>query len=155
MSFESKFGPELLTAVELQERLDIITATTHDGIWEWDLQDSCLRFSMRWREMMGYGPEDLDLKRFNWRRIVHPDDIQQVETIIRAHMNGETAFFETVHRNQRKDGRYIWVNTRGKALRDATGKLRGVIGLERDVTLERELQEQLAELRARLPAKTT
>jgi PAS domain S-box-containing protein len=153
MSFESNVVPELQTLTEVRERLDIITATTHDGIWEWDLEEATLSFSMRWREMMGYGPEDLDLKRFNWRRIVHPDDVQAVENAVRAHISGETAFFESIHRNMRKDGRYIWVHSRGKAMRDANGRLKGILGLERDVTMEKDLQQELAELKTRLNAQ--
>jgi diguanylate cyclase (GGDEF)-like protein/PAS domain S-box-containing protein len=90
--------------------------------------------------MLGY--DEADLKGgFNWRSLVHPDDMSRVQSSIRDHVAGKTPIFESVHRMRHRNGEWRWVVSRAKAQLDAHGRLLRLVGVELDIT-ERKLYEE-------------
>ena len=69
----------------VQERDRLMTSTANDGLWDYDVRDNSMYFSPRWRAMLGYTDDD-DVPE--WRLLVHPDDMAQVQTQLREHLEG-------------------------------------------------------------------
>ena len=122
----------------VQERDRLVTNTANDGLWDYDVRDNKMYFSPRWRAMLGYTGED-DVPE--WRLLVHPDDMAQVQNQLREHLEGKNELFESVHRMQHANGEWRWIQSRVKGRLDENGRLTRLVGVETDIT-ERKLYEE-------------
>jgi diguanylate cyclase (GGDEF)-like protein/PAS domain S-box-containing protein len=126
--------------VRVEERSALAELAANDGLWDFDVEGSDVYFSPRWRAMLGY--DEADLKGgFDWRSLVHPDDLSRVQSSIRDHVAAKTPIFESVHRMRHRNGDWRWVISRAKAQLDAHGRLLRLVGVELDIT-ERKLYEE-------------
>jgi diguanylate cyclase (GGDEF)-like protein/PAS domain S-box-containing protein len=124
----------------LEERSKLSELAANDGLWDFDVDGQEVYFSPRWRAMLGYSPEDLH-GSFDWRNLVHPEDMSRVQGAIRDHVAGKTPLFDSVHRMRHRDGEWRWVISRAKAQVDQHGRLLRLVGVELDIT-ERKLYEE-------------
>src|SRR6202790_3705477 len=126
--------------VRIEERNVLAELAANDGLWDFDVDGNDVYFSPRWRAMLGY--DEADLKGgFDWRSLVHPDDMSRVQSSIREHVADKTPIFESVHRMRHRNGEWRWVISRAKAQLDAHGRLLRLVGVELDIT-ERKLYEE-------------
>jgi diguanylate cyclase (GGDEF)-like protein/PAS domain S-box-containing protein len=128
---------------DLAERDALLLRTANDGTWDFDAVSNELKFSPRWKAIMGYSDEDLARAPPDWRRLVHPDDLARVQARLRDHLAGKTDVFESVHRMCRRDGEWRWIQCRAKALLDEQGRLRRLVGVETDITEQKVYEEAL------------
>ena len=128
-----------ITLSELQERNSLVAMTANDGIWDFDGETKRIKLSRRWKTMLGYDPEDEDVK-LDWYHLVHPDDMARVQMSMRRHLEDESPFFESVHRMKHQSGDWRWMKSRAKAVVDENGRLLRLLGVEVDIT-ERKLYE--------------
>ncbi len=102
---------------------------------------------------LGYSYEELDhFGREVMATIIHPDDFAHVkDRFTQAVSLADGEAVEMEHRARRKDGSWaiLWVRLTPFE-RDAEGRTTVVLAVDRDVTLDREQQDQLAEYRAGL-----
>ena len=124
---------------ELQERNSLVAITANDGIWDFDGQTKRINLSRRWKTMLGYDPDEEDVK-LDWYNLVHPDDIARVQTRMREHLEGKLPFFESVHRMKHQGGDWRWMKSRAKCVLDENGRLIRLLGVEVDIT-ERKVYE--------------
>jgi diguanylate cyclase (GGDEF)-like protein/PAS domain S-box-containing protein len=124
-----------------EELRQLLQVTAHEGMWDFDARNNSIRYSPQWKAMMGYSDEELDYTRPDWSRMIHQDDLARVQTGLRKHLAGETEIFESVHRVQRRDGDWRWIECRVKGLNDDHGRLRRLVGVENDIT-ERKIYEE-------------
>src|ERR1700733_4417603 len=126
--------------LRVEERNALAELAANDGLWDFDVEGNDVYFSPRWRAMLGY--DEADLKGgFDWRSLVHPDDMSRVQSAIREHVADKTPIFESVHRMRHRNGEWRWVISRAKAQLDAHGRLLRLVGVELDIT-ERKLYEE-------------
>jgi diguanylate cyclase (GGDEF)-like protein/PAS domain S-box-containing protein len=129
-----------LRLARIEERNALAELAANDGLWDFDVEGNDVYFSPRWRAMLGY--DEADLKgNFDWRSLVHPDDMSRVQSAIREHVAGKTPMFESVHRMRHRNGEWRWVISRARAQLDAHGRLLRLVGVELDIT-ERKLYEE-------------
>ena len=129
---------------EVQERFALAVRGSNDGVWEWMLDSGEMHFSRRWRELLGYGLDDLSNDVQEWLSRVHPDDLPGLRADLDAHLAGLKPYHEHEHRVLASDGAYRWVITRGVVQRDEEGKGQRMAGSLTD-TSEFRLREQLLE----------
>ncbi len=55
------------------------------GIWEYNFTTKVAFYSPRWKEMLGYGPEELTDRREEFFHRIHPDDRPGVESALTAY----------------------------------------------------------------------
>jgi diguanylate cyclase (GGDEF)-like protein/PAS domain S-box-containing protein len=120
------------------ERDRLITNTANDGLWDYDVRANSMYFSPRWRTMLGYA-SDRDVPE--WRLLVHPDDLAQVQLQLREHLEGRIELFESVHRMRHASGDWRWIQSRVQGRLDEQGRLKRLVGVETDIT-ERKLYEE-------------
>lgn len=126
----------------MKDRYALAVEAAQDGLWDWDLTCDRVFYSPQWKATLGCGEED----RFSdspqeWFKRVHPDDLELLKLKIEAHLRGKLSSFESEYRMLSKDGEYVWVLARGKAIRDQQGKAVRFLGLQMDIT-ERKKREQ-------------
>lgn len=107
---------------ESEDRLALITQATTDGIWEWEPARRQLRYSTRFRALLGYTQFDqLPQSLLFWLRRVHPDDRHPVLQICRLHLT-ERAPLDCNFRMRNKAGQLRWYRIQGHAIWDAKNR---------------------------------
>jgi len=116
---------------------------TNDGLWDLNLATNEVYYSDRWKEMLGYKPDELENKEETWEKLVHPDDLERVNNLAQQHYDQNTPFYRAEYRMKCKDNTYKWILDRAKVIeRDANGKPLRIIGVHSDIT-ERKQEEQI------------
>lgn len=125
------------------QRYEMVLEGATGGIWDWDIPNKKVHFSSSWKAMRGYTDEEISDSESEWSNNLHPDDKQAVMAGVAAHFAGETNVFEMAYRVCCKDGSWKWVEDRGKAIRDSTGKVIRMAGSEIDITERKKAEEAL------------
>ena len=128
---------------ESEERYALAIEGASDGLWDWDMRTNDIHYSLRWKSMLGWEDSEIGSSPDEWFRRIHPEDLEQFRILLNAHIEGASPHFEAEHRILHKDGAYLWVLTRGIAVRDETGKPYRMAGSQTDVTDHRRAQDQL------------
>lgn len=129
---------------EAETRWNFALASAGQGVWDFNLRKGGTTYSATWVKMLGYADGELDGDPDRWLAMIHPDDRAIVDEADRAHLAGETPFFEAEYRMRHKDGHWIWILDRGKALeRDGDGRLTRAIGSLTDITQRKEAEARL------------
>ncbi len=131
------------TNQELKERMELALMGSNDGVWDWDILENSVYFSPRWKEIIGYTDKELPNEVSTWSDRIHPDDVEQAWTDVYKNVNGETDYYENIHRLKHKDGHWVWIHDRGKVQFDAQGKAVRMIGTHTDITEQKEKELQL------------
>lgn len=114
------------------------------GVWDWNLQTNEVFFSSQWKAMLGYGDDEIGNTLEEWSSRIHPDDREQNDAAIAAHLRGATPLYENEHRVRCKDGTYKWILDRGKVCEwNEAGEPRRMIGTHTDVTVRHEMEHTL------------
>lgn len=118
-----------------QERLKLVLDSTRLGMWDWNPQTDEVVFDRNWAEMLGLTLEDLSMTLEDWSSRVHPDDLDKAMQDIQAHINGDTDFYENLHRMRHADGHWVYILDRGRVVEfDADGKAVRFTGTHADLT---------------------
>lgn len=126
------------------ERLDLAMAVHNDGVWDWTLSTDEVYFDNRYYEMAGYSPKDFPPRLEEWKKRIHPDDIDRVEGEIRAYLDQKKPTYDTEFRFRCKNGQWLWIRAKGKVMEfDDAGRPSRLVGIHRDVSARRAAQEEL------------
>ncbi|MBF0113255.1 MAG: PAS domain-containing protein, partial [Desulfamplus sp.] len=125
-------------------RYKLVMEGSQGGIWDWDVVNSKVHFSPRWKQMRGYEDDEISDSLNEWKSRIHPNDIDRVMATVDAHFRGKTEVFNEEYRIQCKDGTWRWIIDRGKALRDRDGRVLRMAGSEIDITERKEMEDALS-----------
>lgn len=115
-----------------------------DGLWDWDIVAKTVFFSDRWKDMLGFAPEEISNRTDEWTSRLHPDDKTRVIEILQSHVAGTTPHYQCEFRMVCKDGSIKWMLGRGTVVvRDALGKPLRMIGTNTDLTERRRTEESI------------
>lgn len=128
---------------EMEERLTIAVDGSDDGIFDWDIQNHKVFFSRRFFEMLG---EEYDSSKVNieyFKSLLHPDDADNAWTYLEQYLAGNLSEYRQTFRMKHKSGRWIWIQSRGKALYKQDGKASRIVCIHTDITHTVQAQERL------------
>ncbi|WP_245445856.1 PAS domain S-box protein [Mesorhizobium kowhaii] len=129
---------------EAETRWNFALAGAGQGVWDLDMRKGGTTYSSTWVKMLGYADGELDSDPNHWLTMIHPDDRETVAEADRAHLDGNTPYFEAEFRMRHKDGHWMWILDRGKAIeRDEEGRLIRAIGSLTDITRRKEAEARL------------
>ncbi|MCG8589099.1 MAG: PAS domain S-box protein [Proteobacteria bacterium] len=123
---------------EIEERYRSITENTLDLIAELSDDGSFVYASPNYRQILGYGSEDL-LGRDAFS-FLHPDDGHARSEFRRAFE--DQVGTETTYRYRHRDGTYRWLETSARPYVTASGRSM-IIAITRDITARRAAEEAL------------
>ncbi len=98
----------------LQHRLDFLWQNQGNMWLEWNLRTSQVIYSEGWQSLLGYGSADLGQQIAAWYHRVHPADHPGLVKEIKNCLEGNSSYFEKVHRVQHKEGSYRWLRGYGQ-----------------------------------------
>jgi PAS domain S-box-containing protein len=119
---------------------------TGDGLWDWNIEDNTVFFSVRWKEMLGFSEDEVGNRLHEWESRIHPEDKQTVLEDVQAYLDGNKPFYNNEHRVRCKDGSYKWILDRGMVVnRSPDGKPLRMIGTHIDITQSKQTENDLVE----------
>ncbi|HWK75497.1 MAG TPA: PAS domain-containing protein [Povalibacter sp.] len=134
---------ELQNAMEVQERWERAVRGTSDGLYDWDLLTGHVWYATRFREILGYGPDELPDTFMAFQNVLHPDDRMLVLDKIRKHLENQKPL-DIRCRIEARNGAFIWCRMRGQAERDAAGRPLRLAGSISDINAQIDAEEALS-----------
>ncbi len=102
---------------ENEEWLQLTTDSANIGKWEWNPTTGETRFDEIWARLVGYTLEELQpINIETWNDLLHPDDHEKFEEAYQKYISGEKDIYECEVRMKHKDGHWVWILDRGKAV---------------------------------------
>jgi PAS domain S-box-containing protein len=136
---ERQWGEDALRDSERRYRLLAENAT--DMISRHIPQGTYLYASPASRPLLGYEPSELVGQ--SAYEFFHPDDLDAIRESHSTILE-EPTVYTVGYRFRRKDGRYLWVETTSKTVRNpTTGQVEEIVAITRDITQRREAAKAL------------
>jgi len=138
------------------QRLELALAASEAGLYETSEPAGERTVSERWAQILGhvreYLPTGLELGRW-WTAQIDPGHLAAHDEALAAFLVGETTTLAAELRVRHASGRWMWVRELAQvAERDASGRVRRVVGVMVDITVEKtrlaEARERTGQLRA-------
>ena len=129
---------------ESEEQLHLAVDSADLGLWDMNLLTGEVAHNKRWTEMLGFSVHELGKPSEWWGQRVHPDDYQNVLELNMSHRAGKIPVFEATYRMKHKNGEWRWVHSQGKIISwDSAGTPQRLIGINQDITRQKEAEETL------------
>ncbi|MDI3534522.1 MAG: hypothetical protein PWQ82_887 [Thermosediminibacterales bacterium] len=126
-----------------EERYRLVVEGASDGLWDWDLLTDTAYISERLKDVIGFDKEVVNNYYETWTKFIHPKDVKRVINNLHRHLEKKTPFYLCEYRIKTKDGRYIWILSRGKALWDEEGRAIRIAGSHTDITGRKQMESKL------------
>ena len=126
---------------EHDKRLRLALEASAGGSWSWDAETNQVHWDERFRALYGFAADE-PAHTDKWLPRVHEDDRPRMLATMQEMMTSATkTSWENTFRVLRPDGTVTWVQSRGRADRDAAGKILRLTGLDLDFDRHRRLEE--------------
>lgn len=134
---------------ESLKRYQILSMSTMEGLWDYNLSTGQLYYNSNIKLLFGYDDAELQKGFSWWEENIHPDDREKVMDKMEAALKIEhISTIQNEYRFRCKDGTYKIITDFFSILRDSDGKAFRLLISMHDVTEQRHLQQQLAEKEA-------
>lgn len=125
-----------------EERYQLATEGSNDGLWDWNLVKDELYFSPRAKALLGYADDELESRSDKLFSLIHAEDIGPLREALGLHLANGT-IYSTEARYLTKSGIYRWFQIRGRATRDVHGKPIRMAGVITDIENEKQAEARL------------
>lgn len=133
---------EALTALQLSEkRFQDVVQASEDWVWEVDKDVRYIYASRSVIHILGYRPEEL-IGRTPFE-LMPPDEAERVQEEFRTIAAKRAPFRDLENLNLHRDGTIRHLLTSGLPLFDGAGEFAGYRGMDRDVTAQKRVEEEL------------
>ncbi|MGL6262318.1 EAL domain-containing protein [Vibrio sp. WXL103] len=131
---------------QILQQLKVVSNTSNDGIWDWDLVTNRLTWNSRLVDMLGIPPTGrTDIHCSELFEFIHHEDISDIEDKIHDHLS-HNAPFKTEFRMHTVSGKYIWVQANGAAVSNSNGRAVRFIGSLTDITQQRKSAQKIHQM---------
>ncbi|MGE6321043.1 PAS domain S-box protein [Pseudomonas oryzihabitans] len=136
--------------LQARDQLTMAADVAQLGIWCWQPDTGQVQCNERMFELYEWTETQRaqGITYNDWRCRVHPDDLGSAEERLGAAMAGR-AVFDPVFRVRRQDGSLRHIIAGARTERDSRGRVLRVVGINRDITEQLELEHRLREERTR------
>jgi len=136
--------------LEKKQDFELVVEGSNDGIWFYNMETNELYISSRFKEMLGYTDYEIQNDLETFLSLVYQGDRKWVAEVAKKYLSGQMDSYSHQFRMIHKDGRLVWILSRGRVLRDASGKIIRVSGIQTDVTDLLERKSELSSISERL-----
>jgi PAS domain S-box-containing protein len=142
---------ELNEIKQTEQRYALVFGASDDAYWDWRVAGDELYVSPRLLEIFGLPADTKFAGRAALleRLAIPPEDREALDRAVADHFAGKTPRMEIEFRTF-VHGEERWLNSIGRATRDAEGRVVRWVGATRDVTARRRAEQALHESRAAL-----
>jgi len=123
------------------QRLQLATESGKLAIWDWDVVNNTMFWDDRMFELYGSSRDIFPNNVDAWTNGLHPDDKQRAIDECHAALLGEREF-NTTFRVIHPDGKIKYLMANGLIVRDNCGKAVRMIGINKDITNQKQEEEE-------------
>ncbi len=127
---------------EKERRLALALSAANAGTWEWDITTGKMFWSEENFCLLGYEPGRCEMSYQNWVQAVHPDDRKTVEGAVQ-HTLDRQSNLNLEYRILLPTGSLRWLSNIGETLVDESGQIKGMSGIQIDITERKQTEEAL------------
>ncbi|MBR9727599.1 response regulator [Shewanella intestini] len=136
-----------------EERYHLAMDAVEDGLWDWYLDSEQIICNPAYYSMLGYKPNEFPALMSSIDALISPDDLDRVQQHRGRYLNDPAGTYEIEFRMRAKDGRYLWLLSRGRAVEFYdTGAVKRMVGTHKDIT--RQKSNEVALLEAKQDAES-
>ncbi len=117
-----------------RELFGLVVASSGDGIYDLNVETKEIWYSPRWKEMLGYGDEELPNSYETWQKFAHPEDLPRILDLIEVYFRNPDGVLRYQFRFIHRDGSIVYIDGRMICRqRGPAGAVR-VVGAHTDIT---------------------
>ena len=117
------------------------------GLWDWRIDTDAMFHDHRWGELTGLATEAGTGPVALWDQALHPDDRERRDSALQRHLRGETSRYSSEFRVRHPSGAEAWLLDAGQVIeRDHQQRARRMVGVVRDITEHKRLEQRLETL---------
>ena len=131
-----------------EERLRLSQKVGRSGTWESNIETGEIFSSPELQEVFGLDPETATGDPAQWRGMVYPEDLANLDKAL-AHAMATKSEFGAEFRIMRPDGAERWIETTAQIFYHDSGKPERIIGISTDITARRQAEDTLRQHRER------
>jgi len=125
-----------------EQRLALALQASELGLWDWNLETDEVHHTQL-HALFGLDAEQVRSVRADLKPRLHPDDLPLLLRTLVEHLKGRTEDYRVEYRVRHAQGHWCWIEDRGRAVEsDAQGKVLRMLGTRRDITAQKEQEEQ-------------
>jgi PAS domain S-box-containing protein len=141
-----------LSQLELESTQNMVTQTlraANAGAWEWDIKTNHSKWSDENFLVLGLEPGSIQPSYQSWYNCIHPDDRKRVAAQM---MNAieHRANLDIEFRVIWPDHSVRWLRSIGKLGQDAAGEPEKMIGIQIDITAQKQIEQEIRSLNEQL-----
>lgn len=125
-----------------EERFKLAVSGTNDGVWDWNMLTHEIYYSPRFRQLLGFGPDETLSNISELMSHLHPEDQAHAQSVLQSHLKNGSPFNVEL-RLMTKTGAYKWFRASGQSVRRADGKAIRLAGSIADITDKKLADAQL------------
>ncbi len=128
----------------MNERLTLATRSAQAGIWDWDVPNNVLAWDAQMHKIYGVQKGEFAGAYEAWRARLHPDDREFCLIETNKALNGEKEY-NTEYRIITAEGEVRYIKAYGNVVHDADGKPLRMVGINFDITHQKQLETALSQ----------
>jgi PAS domain S-box-containing protein len=141
---EKKLEAQIVIHDEDTQKFILTTRLSFDVIWEWNLLNSKIFMDEDFEKLFGYNLKKKKGSLPAWTDHIHPDDKDAVSKQLLQGIVSTESYWELAYRCVRANGSVADIFNRGSIIRNAEGKAVRMLGVLKDISRQKELEEKLA-----------
>lgn len=131
---------------ETEFRWKAALAGAGHGVWDWNNLTGEVNYNTEWKSMLGFAEDEIRNEFSEWKRLIHPLDVERAESAVNDFISGKTTNFSLEHRLQTRAGQWRWILGRGAIIsRTEDGRPARTIGTHTDIDRQKTLELALGE----------
>lgn len=131
--------------VEWEKRYELIIAVASQVAYDYNIKDGSIRWGGEIKRILGYPPSALQDNVEQWAGKIHPDDRKEAIRLLNIAIR-DASEYDAEYRFRHKDGHYMWIRDHGFFIRGPSGQADRMLGLMRDITEAKGLDQIKTEL---------
>jgi len=128
-----------------EERYRLIAECTNDGLFDWDLTTDVMYLSEKWCNRLGFRSTGVEEFSKKWQGMIKKENeasVQEMASLCQTQQEESfAAEFQISHQEE-----YIWVNVKGKPVKDEEGNIIRIAGSISDVNEHRRYEDRIFRL---------
>ena len=126
-----------------EERYKLALEFSRDGIFDWNLISNEIYYSPEWKKLLGYEDDELPNDFSVWENLTDPADVKRSWKMQQEMIAKERDRFVLEFRMRHKDGHWVDILSRAKAVFDQNGSAVRIVGTHTDITERKAFENEL------------
>lgn len=127
-----------------ENRYKLIFDASKEGLWDADEKMNITYLTPNW--YLDYFTNLDDKSLSVWQSLIHPEDVDLVDELVRDHIDHKTDYYKCEYRVINLEGKYRWIEAVGKAQFNNQGQYMSMSGSHLDITKRKEYELRILDM---------